>query len=364
MLKKRKIDEVVQRNKAFINREPTERPLFGIWIGSYMPFQMYRKAMEKLSLNEGTLLTPDVLDPQGFLEDIDRLFWKHEQVGDDLLWAATPVIGFSWMEAIVGCPIRASSDSFWNQPYIDKWGKIDEINFSPENKWFQKMLEFKEVFAEHSKGRYPVATSPSPIRGIGDMMGAALGQERLCLELYDNLEKVKKLASIYTYIWIQVNKIQIEKTPKFSNGYVVAFYNIWTPDLCQYDQEDALDYFSPRFFKEVLLKSHTKICNNFPYPLIHLHPNSLYCLEDLYKINSLKIIEINKDLCGPSISKMLPTLKEVQKHKPLVIWGDLTGEEIGELLNNLSPSGLCIYPVVKTVEEGKILIRKMKERNL
>jgi len=364
MSRMRDYDEIIRRNRAFVNMEEVERPLFGIWVGSYMPFQIYNKASEKLSFSNQSLITPEALNPKGFLADIDRLFWEHEQVGDDLIWAATPLIGFPWMEAIVGCSIRASSDSFWAIPCIDGWEKIDEINFSPENKWYQKILEFKEIFAEHSRGRYPVATSPSPIRGPGDMMGAALGQERLCLKLYDDLEKVKQLASIYTDIWVEVNKTQIGKTPKFYNGYVVAFYNIWTPDLCQYDQEDSLDYFSPKFFREVLLENHIKICNSFKYPLIHLHPNSLYCLNDLYTINSLKLIEINKDLFGPSIFKLFPILKEVQKHKPLIIWGDLTREEIRELLNTLSPRGLCIYPVVETVEEGKDLVKRMEERNL
>lgn len=360
----RDYDEIVRRNRAFVNMEEVERPLFGIWVGSYMPFQMYKEAADKFSFSNQLLVTPEALNPKDFLADIDRLFGEHEQVGDDLIWAATPLIGFPWMEAIVGCPIRASSDSFWAAPYIGSLEKINEISFSPENKWFQKILEFKEVLAEHSRGRYPVATSPSPIRGPGDMMGAALGQERLCLELYDNLEKVMKLASIYTDIWIEANKIQIEKTAKFYNGYVVAFYNIWTPDLCQYGQEDSLEYFSPKFFGKVLLKNHIKIFNSFKYPFVHLHPNSLYCLNDLYKISSLRLIEINKDLFGPSIFKLLPILKEVQKHKPLLIWGDLAREEISELLNTLSPRGLCICPVVETVEEGRDLIKKMKKRNL
>jgi len=361
MPKERDIEKIIQRNKAFINMEPVDRPLFGIWVGSYIPFQLYKEAAKKLSFSEGLKITPENLYPQDFLADIDRLFWEHEQVGDDLLWAATPLIGFPWMEAIIGCPVYFSSGGFWTKPCIDHLEKIGEINFSLDNKWFQKILEFKEVFTEHSKGRYPVATSPSPIRGPGDMMGAVLGQERLCLELYDNPERVKKLASIYTDIWIKVNKLQIEKTPQFRGGYVVAFYNIWTPDLCQYTQEDSLDYLSPRFFKEILLEQHIKIHNNFSSSLIHLHPNSVYCLNHLYKIDNLKIIEINKDLHGPSIFELIPVFKEVQKFKPLLVWGDLTLEEIRELLRVLSPKGLCICPVVKTVEEGKVLIKEMKK---
>ncbi len=110
------------------------------------------------------------------------------------------------MEAIVGASVYASLETYWTTPYLDSWNKLDEITFSFENKWFQKLLEFKEVFIEHARGRYPVATSFVPVRGIWDMMGAALGQQNLVLEMYDNLESVKKLASIYTDIWIKVAK--------------------------------------------------------------------------------------------------------------------------------------------------------------
>ncbi len=97
---------------------------------------------------------------------------------------------------------------------------------------------------------------------------------------------------------------------------------------------------------------------------MHLHPQSLYCLKDLYQIEGIKIIEIGRDLYGPSIFELLSTLREVQKHKPLVIWGHLTQEEIRTLSNELSPVGLCIYTIVKSVEEGKFLLKKIKERKI
>jgi len=47
-----------------------------------------------------------------------------------------------------------------------------------------------------------------------------------------------------------------------------------------------------------LLKSlsmyHINIYSNFEYPFMHLHPDSLYCLDELLKINSLRVIEISK----------------------------------------------------------------------
>jgi len=193
----RDYDEIICRNRAFVNMEPIDRPLLGVYIGSEMPLELYKKASEVFSSFKGSVVIPEAINPRDFLDDYDRLFLEHEQVGDDLIWSASPLPGFPWMEAIVGIPVYASSATYWTAPYLNDWSKLDEISFSFENKWFQKLLEFKEVLIEHARGRYPVATSFVPVRGIGDIMGAALGQEKLVLELYDNPENVKKLASLY-----------------------------------------------------------------------------------------------------------------------------------------------------------------------
>ncbi len=118
MSRMRDYDEIIRRNRAFINMEEVERPLFGIWVGSYMPFQIYNKASEKLSFSNQSLITPEALNPKGFLADIDRLFWEHEQVGDDLIWAATPLIG------VLGFCRRQSmgpAERFWLHSNLYRW---------------------------------------------------------------------------------------------------------------------------------------------------------------------------------------------------------------------------------------------------
>jgi len=191
-LKTRNFDEIIWRNKAFVNMDEVDRPLLGIWVGSYVPLQLYKSVADL----EGRLVVPEMINPRNFLDDYDRIFLEHEQVGDDICWTAMPFFGIPWMEAIIGCPIYLSSKSFWPAPCLDNWKNLDEIKLV-NNKWFLKLLEFEEMLIRHAKGKYPVATS-TLMRGPGDMMGAALGQERLILELYNNRENVKKLCSIYT----------------------------------------------------------------------------------------------------------------------------------------------------------------------
>lgn len=43
------------------------------------------------------------------------------------------------VEAIAGALVYASSDTYWTIPYLDSWDRLDEISFSFENKWFQKL---------------------------------------------------------------------------------------------------------------------------------------------------------------------------------------------------------------------------------
>ena len=71
-------EEVIKRNKAFINMQPVDRPLLGVWVGSEMPLELYKKTAEIFSLFKRAPIVPDAINPQDFLGDYDRLFLEHE----------------------------------------------------------------------------------------------------------------------------------------------------------------------------------------------------------------------------------------------------------------------------------------------
>ena len=367
MRKEHKLEKLVARNKTFINMEEIDRPLYGIsHIGSDLPLRLYEKIGSVLP--SSGLVVPEMINSKDFLKDVDRLVLQHEKAGGDILWPASPLSGFPWMEAIVGCPINVSSGTLWAAPRRCDWQKLEEVNLSSDNKWLQKLLELQTVLTEHVKKKYPVGTS-TLIRGPGDMMGAVLGQERLALELYDNLEKVKALSSVYTKVWVKVAHAQNQLTPKFHGGYVLgASIGLWTPGICQYMQEDALAYFSPKFYREVLLNNHITMSNNFEYSFFHLHPTSLYAVDELIKIKNLTIVEVNREVIGPSIEKLLPVFRKIQKYKPLFIsWRYGTPSkipieaEIRFVLKNLPSKGLCLHFVPKDPEEGIVLMNLMRK---
>lgn len=361
MRKERDLGQIIARSTAFVEREKVERPLYGISrIGGDVPLQRY-KQMASVLPSSGLIL-PEMITSEDFLEDMDRLVFEHERVEGDLFFPLAPLNQFPWMEAIIGCPINISSGMFWAASCGCDLEQLDEVDLSERNAWLQKLLELQVALAEHFK-EYPIGTS-AMMRGPGDMMGAAIGQERLALALYDSLGKVKSLASRDTEIWLEVAKVQNRLTPLFHGGYLLGGWSgLWMPGMCQYMQEDALSYLSPQFYRKVLLEHHRTMSMSAKYSFFHLHPTSFYAVDELVQLENLNIIEVHREMAGPSIEEMLPTLKKIHEHKALFIsWCHGTPSivsieaEIRCVLKHLSPGGLCLHFIPEDVEEGKILI--------
>ena len=359
---------MIAKHRAFLDKEEVEQPLYGISFiaGGEVPLQRFRH-MATVLPSSGRIL-PEMITPEDFLRDVNREILEHQKVGGDLFLEMTPLQGFPWIEAIVGCPIYNSSGTLWAASRSCSWEELEEIDLSENNPWLRKLLQLQSALVENAGGRYPIGTS-AMMRGPGDMMGAALGQEKLALALYDTIDKVRSLAAHYTDAWLEVARMQHELTPPFHGGYLLGGWTgLWTPGMGQYLQEDALAYFSPRFYKEVLLRQHRAMAKSAPYTFFHLHPTSLYAVDELVHLENLTIIEVNRELVGPSIEEVLPVLKKIHQHKALWIvwtWGTSHAlpveHEIRCLLEHLSPRGLCLNFCPQDIEEGRVLMRLVEK---
>ena len=87
---------------------------------------------------------------------------------------------------------------------------------------------------------------------------------------------------------------------------------------------------------------------SFPYSVIHLHSSSLFLLDRILDVEPLKCIQINKDVGGADVPKMLPFLRMVQdRGKRLLIRGKLDHDDLNLLRRELTPKGLYLQIVVE-----------------
>lgn len=360
---KRDIKEILNRNQAFVERKEVDRPLYGAFILGNEYMKEYKETFK--SIPHEREVKPEDIITEDFLKDIGGIIELSEETGGDLFYPAVPYFFIPWMEAIIGCHIFAGRDSFYAKPFIDSLDNFDgEVDLSSDNKWLSKLLEMKTALLNYLDGSYPMGSS-THLRGPIDMVSAAIGQSRFCLELYDNPEKIKKLSSSYTETFINVAKMENEIASKSKfKGYVVNNYGVWTPYVCQYYQDDALAFISPQIYKDFFLKEYARIDSSFKSSLFHVHPISLFIVDELLKLPNLDIIEINREPMGPSVGELLPTFKKIQENNKSLLINftsvnfdlELLEREVRLAAGSLSKRGLCIYVCVKDKDDG---IKKM-----
>lgn len=340
------------------DRKPQERPLVTFRIGDFF-FSRHFEAAQPL-LDPGRRITPDMLDVDAFLRDYERMYAEVSTIGQDGFWVAEPIVGIPWFEAMLGCEVFATDHSFITAPWTKNVHEIKNLTFDPQNPWFKKYVEFIAKMQESAKGRYPVAY---PImRGTTDTAGAILGQTELIYALMDQPEDMKVVLIRIAEAYRCLLTCHYQLVKEFHGGYAMGFYHLWSPGRSILMQEDLTSILSPGLYREFVKRPDEIICQGYDYTAIHLHPASFFILDDLLAIRELRVIEVNKDVGGPSIGDMIPLFRKILANKNLIIWGDLVEDDLDHILNELPQRGIFLNIVAPTVERAQELMDYIRRK--
>ena len=344
------LEERLALHRAFWDRQDQPRPLASFRVGDFF-FSRHFKAAHGL-LAPDAPITPEMLDVAAFLPDYERMFQESEAIGQDGFWAGEPFTGIPWMEAILGCPIRAGRESFTSRPWLSSPAEaLEKVRFDPENPWLKKYLEFTAALVQQSRGRFPVGM---PImRGPTDMIGALIGQQEMVLALMMGDPVVmRRLVEQVARAFRSVIEAQRRLVPDFHGGTTLGFYHVWAPGPSIWWQDDLSAILSPKVYREFFLDAARLILAGHPHTAFHLHPASFFIIDELLSLEGLKVIEVNKDIGGPSVTEMLPVLSKIMDTRGLILWGDLTIEDLEVVKRSLPCRGLCLHVVAPTLAEA------------
>ncbi|MCW4026721.1 MAG: hypothetical protein NWE76_04460, partial [Candidatus Bathyarchaeota archaeon] len=89
-----------------------------------------------------------------------------------------------------------------------------------------------------------------------------------------------------------------------------------------------------------------KIIDSSEYTTFHLHSATVHIANILRRIPKLSAIQVSIDYpakaFSPPVEELMPTFKEIQKSKPLIITGPVTQKELSLILDELRPEGLAL----------------------
>ena len=340
-----------ERFESYYQRRNTT-PLVGFLVGSYYPLKRYRGAD---TLPNGPF-RPSDLDVDAFLPDYDRLHALHAQCPGDMVFGASAFWGVPWLEAALGCEVEADHLTGSSRSHIppgEGWPTIPE--FSHENPWVARNLDMLRAIAPQARGRYPMGVSL--MRGISDLLSALLGLDRTIYGMLDAPAEIDALCERLADFWIAFGQAQLDEVVPFHGGYGSFGYYLWAPDRCIWLQEDAAALLSPELYERFSLPHDRRIASAFPYCLMHLHPARYIPYRPLLD-SELAVIEIHIDKGGPTARDLLPVYREVLAHKPLLVWGDITRDDVQTLVDELPPEGLGLQIVVESPEEAWSIYRE------
>jgi hypothetical protein len=163
-------------------------------------------------------------------------------------------------------------------------------------------------------------------------------------------------------IFRDVIERQQQEVPAFWGGASMGFYHLWTPRECIWFQEDLSALFSPNYYGLYLRGADEWICRGFDYTMAHLHPSSFFILEQLLRVDRLTAIEVNKDVGGPNVKQMLPIMANIQEKKNLVVWGELSREDVDTMLDELPDRRVALSILSPSVESATALMDYIRSK--
>lgn len=300
-----------------------------------------------LPLADGTIagedldLTPDMLD-------LDRLAGvepgSDTQVSeDDLLAVRVPYGRVPWMEAIAGCPIRAlvKAGSMRTRPILNDWHDLGRLPDLRNDRWLDALTALIERMVHRSADRLAIAHTL--MRGPADIAEAMIGAERLCLTMYDHPHKLAALLEYATALFQKVWREQSSRIPWIQGG-TANWFGLWAPGTTVRTQCDASALTSPAQYRAHFAPWDLRTAQVADYSIMHLHSGSLHIIDTLLEDPFPTAIQVSLDPppSAPSWRELLPTFAKMLAHKPLLIDGYLTDDEVRAIEIALPQDGLAI----------------------
>jgi hypothetical protein len=331
----------IQRYRAFWNRDSVDRPLVGFSYVGWYPLE-YFSVCKSWKVNDH--ITPEMLHPDEWLDDYERLLREGEEVDDDMLRGACPIqVAFPcFLPAILGSKVRVLPDNVMGDEQHLSWDEAMSKRMDVQNPWFEKCMEFATTLARRSAGRYPLSHGPE--LGPTDLHAILRGHNASILDLVDEPERSGELLMRLGHVFAEFFQETWKHLPQFHDGYFDAQYQLWAPGPIIRMQEDATAMFSPDLYRRLVQPVDRMIAKQFACSFMHLHSTSMFLLDAFLEIEEIRCFEINIEPFNIPVSGMIPFYQRVQQaERPLLIRGSVTEDELRLVLDSLDPRGLYLH---------------------
>lgn len=339
--------------RKFWARDAVKRPLIGFSFKSWFPLDEFKASA---AWPKDGRLTPDMIVPEDFLDDQERLLSEADRIEDDILRGASPSQAVFWECGTLGARMRVLPGNVVAEDRSLSWEEADRLwDNRHSSPWHRKYMEFIDALVKRSAGRFPV--SHGTLVGPLDYSVNIRGHEQTVIDLMTDPDPAFEMLKRGAEFFIDMTNDAWSRIPQFHGGWYDAQYQLWAPGPIARMQEDAVAVMSPDLYNRYVKPVDERIAKAFKCSFMHLHATSMFVLDHILEIDALRCLEINNDVGGPPVSEMVPHFRKVQKAgRSLLVRGSFSESDLKLLMDSLDPRGLYIYIMVQDEAE----IEKLK----
>lgn len=265
----------------------------------------------------------------------------------------------SSMAAFLGCPVTLEMETTWLDPVLttDDWD-VTSLRLDPQNRWWQFHLALLRRGLQECAGKS--IPSLGTLMGVGDVLAALRGSERLLMDVATEPERVCEAELCLMDLWMRVHDLCYEMLREAAEGST-CWFNLWSPGRFYVAMNDFSYMISPRSFRQVFLPAIERQTQYLDHIVYHVDGVGAFGhVPALLELAKLQAIQILPGEGKPSPLHYLDTLRLVQSAgRNLHI--TIPPEEVETALELLSARGLYISTRCKSEEEARALLRNAEK---
>lgn len=272
----------------------------------------------------------------------NKLQIQNTKEEDDRMEFSFVNFGPAFLAALAGANFESDRNTSWAEPA--NFADLSELTISDFNSSHPLWVSYREKFLKVQEINSEWMMSLCDMTGPFDILAGVIGSERLCLEMIENSEQVKRLSDEATRFWFQVYDEHYSLL-KEKRGTVDVF-GLYMPGRGARWSEDFIALISPDMYEEFVLPCDIQIASRLDTSYIHLHSAALSSVDRILKNTNLKGVEISNDPNGPNLDTLIEAGKRVvEAGKSLMMsnWQrDLSSQDIEKILNSIPTHSLIV----------------------
>lgn len=287
-----------------------------------------------------------------WLAEAEGTYWGGESIPSFF-----PNTGPTTMGQFLGCEVVYHETTTWKRPFVEDWDRdFPKAVFDPRNENWQDVLRLTRAGLEVAPGKFMLGVTD--LGGFSDVVSAARGPERLCMDLLDCPEKIVRLRGPITEIWKRMFDQLHGMISKKLEG-CIGWMGVWAPGATFHPQDDFSCMISDAMFREIFLPPLLEQFAHIDWNLYHLDgPNALQHLDTLLAVEDIEAIQWVHGAGHKPMTKWIWLLKKIQQSgKRIIVYCE--PEEVERIMRELSSKGMLLATRAKTEDDARALLTKV-----